>query len=54
MTSIREPIRKNVPFPTDVYEFTVDKWKMRPTKSRIHSLLRSGHEVKLDLGGADA
>jgi predicted SAM-dependent methyltransferase len=26
---------------------------MRPTKSRIHALISSGQEIKLDLGGAD-
>lgn len=53
MSSFRERIRKNVPFSTDVYEFTISKWKMRPTKSRIHALISSGQEIKLDLGGAD-
>jgi predicted SAM-dependent methyltransferase len=53
MSSFRERIRKNVPFSTDVYEFTTSKWKMRPTKSRIHALISSGQEIKLDLGGAD-
>ncbi len=53
MSSFRERIRKNVPFSTDVYEFTISKWKMRPTKSRIHALVSSGQVIKLDLGGAD-
>lgn len=53
MSSFRERIRKNVPFSTDVYEFTISKWKMRPTRSRIHALISSGQEIKLDLGGAD-
>jgi predicted SAM-dependent methyltransferase len=43
----------NIPFSTDVYKFTLTKWKMRPTKSRIKELLNSGKEIKLDLGGAD-
>ncbi len=54
MSSMRERIRKSVPFSTDVYEFTLSKWKMRPTKSRIQALINSGREIKLDLGGADS
>lgn len=53
MSSIRERIRKGVPFSTEVYEFTVSRWRMRPTKARVHSLLESGQVIKLDLGGAD-
>ena len=53
MTSMRERIRKSVPFSTDIYEYAIAKWRMLPTKSRIQSLLKSGREIKLDLGGAD-
>lgn len=53
MSSIRERVRTAVPFSTDVYEFATSKWKMRPTKSHVKSLLDSNKKIKLDLGGAD-
>jgi len=53
MSSIREHIRTTIPFSTDVYEFTISKWKMRPTKAQVGKLLKSNRQIKLDLGGAD-
>ena len=53
MSGIREHIRTTIPFSTDVYEFTISKWKMRPTKARVGKLLKSNGQIKLDLGGAD-
>lgn len=53
MSSVRETIRKSVPFSTDVYEFATSKWKMRPTKSHVKRLIDAKREIKLDIGGAD-
>ena len=48
--SLRESVRR-IPLAKEAYEYVTTQWGMRKTKSKIDRLLRSGTEIKIDLGG---
>lgn len=54
MSGLRALVRERVPLSSEIYELARVRRRSRKTPAKIREILRAGHPIMLDLGGADA